>query len=78
MKIDSGNIQEARITTKENKINKVELKRNYQNPENAFDKVRAMLKDGKTKENLIRSSKPKIIAIEEIEKHNKYWQTGTQ
>lgn len=62
------NAKEARITTKDNKINKVEIKKEHQNPEQAFEMLRKLTKDGKRKRIALEVQDNKIIAIEEIEK----------
>lgn len=63
-----GGASEVRITTKDNKINKVELKKSYQNPEEALKKVRELAKDGKRKRISLEMQDGKVIAIEEVEK----------
>lgn len=62
------NAKEARITTKDNKINKVEIKKEHTNPEQAFEMLRKLTKDGKRKRIALEVQDNKIIAIEEIEK----------
>lgn len=61
-------VTEVKITTKNDKINKVEMKKNYQNPEEAFKKVRELAKDGKRKRISLEMQDGKVIAIEEVEK----------
>ncbi len=61
-------VNEVRITTKDNKINKIEMKKNYKNPEDAFKKIRELAKDGQRKRISVEVQDGKIVAIEETKK----------
>lgn len=63
-----GDVQEVKMTTKENKIHKVEFKKNTQNPDDVFSKIRNELKDGKRKRILLEVQDGRIIAMENTEK----------
>lgn len=61
-------VSEVKITTKNDKMHKVEMKKSYQNPEDAFKKVRELAQDGKRKRISLETQDGKVIAIEEVEK----------
>jgi hypothetical protein len=61
-------VAEVKITTKDKKIGKVEFKKNTQNPDDVFSKIREELKDGKRKRISLEVQDGKIIAMENTEK----------
>lgn len=62
------NAKEIKMTTKDNQIHKVEIKKEHMNPEQAFETLRKLTKDGKRKRISLEVQDGKIIAIEETEK----------
>ena len=62
------NATEVKMTTRDRKINKIEIKKEHMNPEQAFQILRKLTKDGKRKRISLEVQNNKIIAIEEIEK----------
>ena len=62
------NAKEIRMTTKDNKIHKLEIKKEHMNPEEAFKTMRKLTQDGKRKRISLEVQDGKIIAIEEVEK----------
>lgn len=67
-KIIFDDVVEVKIKTKESKIQKVEYKKNKQNPDNVFEEIRKRIKDGKRRRISLELQDGKIIAMEDTEK----------
>lgn len=63
-----GGVQEVKMTAKENRIHRIEFKKNIQNPDGVISKIREEIKDGKRKRISIEVQDGKIIAMENTEK----------